>query len=164
MSKHMNGIKHMDKQVRGELDRVEERQPRGRIPFGIPRAKLAVMGEIPGYEIAWINDIGGRIDEAVAGGFEFVSRKEIHLAVGAEVTPSNSDLGDRISMVVGSIKQTGAPLRAYLMKLKKEYADENRQILKDRREQRMKSIERGKASPLGENFYVPSHTPIKFSK
>lgn len=150
-------------QVRSELDRVEERQPRSRIPFGVPRSKLAVLGEIPGYHLQWINDTGGRIDEARAGGFEFVTRNEIHLAPGASVTPLNSDLGDKVSMVVGTMKQTGASLRAYLMKIRNDYKDEDRKILKDRRELRMASIKRGQATAVDENFYVPQNSPIKIS-
>lgn len=151
-----------DKQVRGELDRVAERQPRARIPFGVPRSKLAVLGEIPGFYLQWINDIGGRIEEAQAGGYEFVSKAEIHLAPGSSVAP-NSDLGDRVSMVVGTIKQTGASLRAYLMKIRSEYKDEDRKILSDRRELRMNSIKRGQATPVDKNFYVPGDSPIKIS-
>lgn len=150
-------------QVRSELDRVPERQPRARIPFGVPRSKLAVLGEIPGFHMQWINDVGGRIEEAQAGGYEFVSKSEIHLAPGASVTPVNSDLGDRVSMVVGTMKQTGASLRAYLMKIRNEYKNEDRKILSDRRELRMASIKRGRAVDVDDNFYIPSGSPIKIS-
>ncbi len=152
-----------EKNVRGELDRVEERQPRERIPFGVPRSKLAVHGEIPGYHIQWINDTGGRIEEAQAGGFSFVSRNELQLAPGHSLAENNSDLGDRISMVVGTIKNTGAGYRAYLMKIRNEHKDEDRKILSDRRKARMDSIKRGQVTPLDRNFYVPDSTPIRIS-
>jgi hypothetical protein len=64
-------------------------------------------------------------------------------------------------MIVGTIKQTGASLRAYLMKIRSELKDEDRQILKDRRELRMNSIKRGQTTPVDKNFYVPDGSPIK---
>lgn len=150
------------KQVRNELDRVEDRQPRARIPFGVPRQKMTVLGEIPGWLIAWINDVGGRIEEARLGGYEFVRRDEIQLAVGA-VTPVNGDLGDRISMIVGTLKNTGAPIRAYLMKIRVEHAEENAAILKAIREKRLASIKRGQTTGVDKNFYIPKDNPIKIS-
>jgi hypothetical protein len=131
----------------------------------VPRAKLAVIGDIPGYELAFINDLGSRIDEARLGGYEFVGRGEITLAVGAGtgVTSDNSDLGDRISMVVGTDKKTGTPYRAYLMKIKKEFKDENRAILGGMRKKRLGSIKRGQASAVDDKFYIPDGTPISIS-
>jgi len=147
-------------QVRAELDRVPDRQPRARIPFGVPRQKMQVLGEIPGWELAWINDVGGRIEEAQLGGYEFVARSEITLAVGAEaVTPHNKELGDRISIIV--FKKIGE--KAFLMKIRKEHKDENRAIIKGMRENRLRSILRGETTAVDKNFYVPNHTSIKIS-
>ncbi len=154
----------IEKQVRREIDRIEDRQPRARIPFGIPRSKLAVLGEIPGFYLQWIDDSGGRILEAQAGGFEFVQRNEIHLAPGADVTPLNSDLGDKISMIVGANKMTGAPKRSFLMKIRQEFKDEDTKILSDRRKKRMEQIERGQAATTDGNFYIPNHGQIKISR
>lgn len=139
--------------VRSELERAETRQPRARIPFGVPRAKMAVLGEIPGWCLAWINDTGGRIEEARLGGYEFVGRNEITLAVGS-VTPLNSDLGNRISMVVGTEKQTGAPKRAYLMKIRVEHKEENQAILRSIREKRFNSIARRGDAVAGDKYYA----------
>jgi hypothetical protein len=153
-----------EKQVRNELDRVAERQPRARIPFGVPRSKLAVLGEIPGYCLKWIDDIGGRIEEAQAGGYEFTSKREIHLAPGAEVVPLSSDLGDRLSMIVGTNRQTGTAKRSYLMKIRNEFRDEDKKYFTDLREKRMNSIKRGQVSPIDRNFYFPNGNPINISK
>jgi len=156
-----------DKVVRTEAERVEGQQPRERIPFGVPRSRMSVIGELPGYTLAWINDLGGRLEEAQLGGYEYVKRGEIRLAVGmdGDVTPHNSDLGDRISMIVGTHgKVNGEPLRAYLMKIRNEYREESRQILRDIRNKRLASIKRGQASALPDNsFYVPNQTPIRIS-
>lgn len=153
-------------QMRTEKDRAEAHQPRERIPFGVPRSRLSVIGSIPGYTLAWINDAGGRIEEAQLGGYEFVKRNEIRLAVGmdGDVTPHNSDLGDRISMIVGVQGNKGnEPLRAYLMKIRNEYREESRQILRDIRNKRLGSIKRGQAVPVDNTFYVPGHSPIRIS-
>jgi hypothetical protein len=144
--------------VRTELQRVAERQPRGRIPFGVPRTKLEVIGEILGYDLAWINDVGGRIQEALLGGYEFVRPDEIVLAVG-NVVPTNKELGDRVSVI--AFKKTGE--KAFLMKIRKEFKEENRQMLRQMREKRLGSIVRGQTVPTDRNFYVPGHTPIKLS-
>lgn len=144
--------------VRSEQDRIEERQPRMRIPFGVPRAKMSVIGEIPGYALAWINDVGSRIHEARLGGYDFVRPTEITVASGAEVVP-NGALGDRISIV--AFKKTGE--RAYLMKIRREHLEENQQILRKTRETRLESIKGGRAAMVDKNFYIPQHSPIKIS-
>lgn len=155
--------------VRSDKERVEvAHQPRERIPFGVPRSRLSVIGSIPGYTLGWINDTGGRIEEAQLGGYEFVKRNEIKLAVGmdGDVTPHNSDLGDRISMIVGMQgNRTNEPLRAYLMKIRNEYREESRQILRDIRNKRLGSIKRGQTVAVadGDKFYVPDHSPIRIS-
>jgi hypothetical protein len=142
-----------DTVVRSELQRAAERQPRARIPFGVPRVKTSVLGNIPGYEVSWINDIGSRIQMALMGGYEFISPSEIDLAVGASgVTPDSSDLGDKISMIVGTL-DNGNSLRAYLMKIPIEYKEENRAYFAEQRNKRLMSIQRRQSEVSGSKFY-----------
>lgn len=126
--------------VRTDVQRAPERQPRVRIPFGVPRQKMAVIADLPGMFLAWINDDGGRIEEAQMGGYEFVARDEIILCPG--VTPTNSDQGSKVSMIVGKTKE-GGPMRAYLMKIRNEWKEEAREILRDLRRKRTGQIRRG---------------------
>lgn len=145
--------------VRTEIQRAPERQSRQRIPFGVPRAKMSVIANLPGYFLAWINDDGGRLEEAQLGGYEFVARDEIILAPG--VTPTNSDQGSKVSMIVGRTKE-GGPQRAYLMKIRNEWKEEARDILKDVRRKRMHAIKRGRVGVSGEaELREPLHTKIR---
>lgn len=100
-----------NKQVRSEGDRPQRSQ---RIPFGVPRRKLEVPMEIPGYHLSIINDDGGRINQAQQGGYEFVSPNEVGV--------SSND--SQVKYIVGK-KEDGSPMTAYLMKIKQEWRDED---------------------------------------
>jgi len=147
--------------VRTDAQRAPERQPRARIPFGVPRQKMSVIADLPGYFLAWINDDAGRIEEAQMGGYEFVARDEIILCPG--VTPTNGDLGSKVSMIVGRTKEGGA-MRAYLMKIRNEWKEEARGILRDIRSKRVEAIKRGQVGLDGAKGVRPvNHSPIQMS-
>jgi len=139
----------VEKQVRSELDRIDERQPRERIPFGVPQAKHGVLYEIPGFFLRLVDDRDGRLERALEGGYQFVHKSEVRLSSTHDM---NGDLGERVSKVVGSNKQTGAGYRSYLMKLPNELREEDVRILSDRRAKRMDGIKNG---PTDKNFYSP---------
>lgn len=98
--------------------RREEKQ---RIPLtgGVLTLELP---KIPGYHTHWFNDVPGRINRALNGGWEWVTQEEANLSnlrsygEAAELS-GNSDLGSRVSLVVGTAKQ-GGPLRAYALKIR----------------------------------------------
>lgn len=135
--------------------RKEERKQR--IPFGARRLKLEVGGKIPGYVLRWIDDKPGRIQAALDGGYEYVTRKEAQehgLSVGqGAIHEGNSDLNDKVSKVTW--KSQGG-IRGFLMKIKQEWYDED-QLSKEQVNLRVdESIRMG--SPGGnvvENQYVP---------
>lgn len=113
--------------VRSESDRKEENQVRSqaqrprRNSIGVPRLSLAVTNELPGYHLCWMND-DGNVQNALDSGYEFVFRGETELANG--VTPSNTDMSDKIKQKVGTTQQ-GDVLHAYLMKIKLEWHEED---------------------------------------
>ena len=109
--------------VRTESDRNQGRRRRG--VFSGQRLKLEVIGKQPGYHYSWLNDDANRITLAQQGGWEFVSSDEVELGFN-NVTPRNSDEGTRIKTLVGTAGN-GEPLFAYLMKIKQEYFDEDKQ-------------------------------------
>ncbi len=154
----MENTSDKDKQVRSEVDRIDGLQLRERIPFGVPQSSSGVRFEIPGYFLRWIDDLGGRIEKAIEGWYQFVTKKEVGITDAI-----NGDLGDRVSRVVGTNRQTGGGYRSYLMKLPNELREADKKILSDRRELRMNSIKQGLASPVDRNFYVPKDTPISIS-
>jgi hypothetical protein len=96
----------------------------------------------------WVNDIGGRAGEFEAAGYNFV----------AEADANSSDVGSRISQVVGS-QDNGQPMRAYLMEKPKEWYDEDQRekqaLTVDRTEE---AIKRGnvEGNVGAEGRYVPT--------
>jgi hypothetical protein len=112
--------------VRSEADRTTDtvrtqaKRPR-RGSIGVPRLRLAVKFEIPGYHLCWQNDDGG-VENAIDSGYEFVTRGETETEQGVE--PSNIDMGDKIKQKVGTLEGGGA-LYAYLMKIKQEWHEED---------------------------------------
>lgn len=116
------------KVVRSEADRKDDTQVRQqhqrkrRNSFGSPKLTMAVNFEIPGYHLCWKNDYKGEIEDSLESGYEFVFRGETEQEDG--VTPSNTHLGDKIQMKVGT-KDSGDPMYAYLMKIKLEWHEED---------------------------------------
>lgn len=98
---------------------------RARRPMGVPRRKMPIPS-MPGYIGRWINDTIGRIAMAIEGGYEYVSAEDFPELRSSDVFPINSDLGSRVSRVVG-VNPDNSPLRAYLMRIKKEWYDEDQQ-------------------------------------
>lgn len=116
--------------VRSEADRTTEvvrtqsKRPR-RGSIGVPRLRLAVKFDIPGYHLCWQNDDGG-VENAQDSGYEFVTRGETEAEDGVE--PSNIDMADKIKQKVGTT-DSGQPLYAYLMKIKQEWFEEDQNEL-----------------------------------
>jgi hypothetical protein len=154
MGLKMNNVE-VNKQVRSEVDRIDTRQKRERIPFGVPQAKHGVRYDVPGYFLRFIDDIGGRIEKAIEGGYQFVSKKEVFLENDDR---PNADLGDRVSHVVGH--KQGSSYRSYLMKISNELREEDKKILSDRRAERMNGIKRG---PTDKSFYTPNGSQLNIS-
>ena len=85
-----------------------------RIPFGVPRSKLSVYKDIPGYHLHWVNDEVGRVYAAEQGGYEFVAPQEV-----------GQDSEDtRLKVLVGTT-ENGEGLFAYLMKIRQEWYEED---------------------------------------
>jgi len=126
-----------------------------RVPFGAHRTKLQVADEIKGYVLRWFNDQDGRLQRAQDGGYEFVNKREVpKLGIGdGQLHQDNSDLNSRVSKVVSR----GEPIiRAYLMKIKQEYYDEDQAAKEAVNAQVDDALKAGR--PGGnevENQYVP---------
>ena len=127
-------------QVRAECDRPQRAQ---RTPFGVPTTKLGVTLEVPGHHLYWCNDAGGKIEQAQAGGYEFVTPKEI----------GETRDGSQVKRLVGTNKD-GSPLYAYLLKIKQEWHEEDKSKLAEVDDQFEKAIKQGKLlEQPGENRY-----------
>lgn len=109
-----------DKQALPARNRTERGK---RVPMGTPSIRLEVP-VVPGYSCRWINDQDDRINRATNGGYEFLLRTDFPNYGLTESMPGNTDLGDKVSRIVGTAR-AGGPLRAYLMKIKQEWFDED---------------------------------------
>lgn len=127
-------------QVRAECDRPKRTQ---RVPFGVPQTKLGITLEVPGHHLYWCNDAGGQLEQAQAGGYEFVTPREI----------GETRDGSQVKRLVGTNKD-GSPLYAYLLKIKQEWHEEDKKQLAAIDDQFEKAIKRGTLlEEPGENRY-----------
>lgn len=114
--------------VRNQNERdIPRTKVRERGVFNGTNKKLNVLTEVPGFVLRWFNDTPGRIDTAVGrAGWEFVEQDEIALEDTNRVIERNSDIGNKVRAIVGTTDQN-TPLYAYLLKIRKEWFEEDRQ-------------------------------------
>ena len=125
----------VSKEVTGTREQAErnvaETRTRVRGVFNGTNKKLDVLTEIPDYQLRWFNDMPGRIDRAHTGGWEFVTAGEVSQSDSNKVVERNSDVGNKIRAIVGTTDMN-EPLYAYLLKIKKEWFDEDQKEGSDR--------------------------------
>jgi len=133
------------------------RTKRERIPFGDNRLRLDVKLRNPAdrekFVYRWVNDQDGRPEMAEQGGYAFVQKDEV-LGVGqTELHQGNTDLNSRVSKVVGRA-EGNVPIRAYLMKIPREWYDEDQAAKADKLKAVDRAIRAGQAGgALVENAY-----------
>lgn len=104
---------------------------KARIPMGGLRQKLQLSDEDmrnfekEGFVVRWINDQDGRLPSAVNGGWDFVTQEEAPSVGAAGLHQENTDLNSRVSKVVSRTSRSNQPIRAFLMKIPKEFYDED---------------------------------------
>jgi hypothetical protein len=148
--------------LRQEDLQTEKASERKRVPMSIPRRKLEVASR-PGWVRHWMNDYPGRVQQALAGGYDFVKAGDVDInnsSLGADSTMSgNADMGSNISLVVGTTDQ-GTPLLAYLMEIPEAYYKEDQAVIQDKVDLIDKTIRRhgitadGESKLDSENRYV----------
>ena len=87
-----------------------------RIPVGGPRNIMTVADKDPNYVYRWVNDTPGRIERFKEGGYEVVTGNN---EVGTKTVDRGSKLGSAIT------KSVGGQLTAVLMRIPKEWYDED---------------------------------------
>jgi hypothetical protein len=119
------------------------RAPGARKPMGSREQRMAWPPE-EGFFHYWFNDEPGRIQRATQAGYTHVDFQ-----------------GKHVSTIVG-VDRAGKPLLAFLMKLPKEWRDEDQQAIADEQDAILGAIRRGKMRTAGMNprdqgtVYVPS--------
>jgi hypothetical protein len=115
--------------------------------LGVDCSKLIASG----YHPHWRNDMDGRVQEALANGYEFVHPdevEEVHLRISAQEMTA-----DKVSRVVGHTDR-GDPIHAFLMKIRKEWHAENMAFYQKRNDAIDRAIRSGNVTSV-ENGYSP---------
>lgn len=144
----------------GSLEKVRSSVDRGERPrrgvFNGTKGKMTIDGNIPGYHLHIFNDVPGRIEEALSGGYEFVSPDEIG-GVAENVTSRNTDLGDKVRFLAGT-GVGGEPLYAYVMKIRQDWFEEDQEELQrvnDRVDHAIRNGTNTKEGTNSDGFYIP---------
>ena len=141
-------------------ERTSERKKerRQRMGFGDYRTRLQLSEEERkafdenGYVPRWVNDVDGRVERFKAAGYEFATPEEARSVGSGEIHQGNSNLGTRVSKIVS--RGGGEPVRAYLMKQKKEWYEEDQKAKEEQNAQVDRALKEGHAggAPI-ENQY-----------
>lgn len=105
----------------------EERKVK-RVPLGTHKLKLQLSSadqesfKKRGWTTRWVNDVGGRIPQATAGGYKFAEPDEATSLGESAIHQGNKALGNQVRQVVSKGKDV---TYAYLMKIKTKFYDED---------------------------------------
>ena len=137
----------------------KEEGQRVRVPMGGRRSNLQLSEQEAkafadaGYVTRWVNDRDGRVERALAGGYEFVEPNEATSVGSYEIGKGNTDVGDKVSKVVSRGDQV---TRAYLMKIKKEFYEEDQKSKEELNSRVDEALSGGEAGGAAiENKYGP---------
>jgi hypothetical protein len=102
-----------------------------RVPLGGRRTKLQLSeADRKGFDQRnvvprWVNDEGGRLQAALAGGYTFVDPKYATSLGHGVISEGSTDEGSRVSKIVTRASSESTAVRAYLMEIKKKYWNED---------------------------------------
>lgn len=116
-----------------------ERKRPPRRPMSSARQRLQTV-EIPGWHQHWFKE--ENVPLALEAYYEFVDKDEVHmnqLNVSLDGASKGTDLGSRVSLIADK-SESGSPVRAYLMKIREEYWQEDQKDLEARNMQIMSAI------------------------
>jgi len=119
-----------------------------------------------GYVMRWRNDKDTRITDLLEKGWEYVPKEEGVTAGDTDVANEvGQDLGSYVSKVVGA-EDDGRPIRAYLMRTKKEWYEEDRKVKDDYLDKLENQIREGNTPGAGdiERKYVPRSGGTKIER
>ena len=122
--------------------------------FNGTEAKISVQQQIDGYHLHVFTDVGGRIQQALDNGYEFVSPDEVG-GVSENVVSRNGDLGERIRYLVNP-RAEGTEQYGYLMKIRQEWFEEDQAELQAKNNLIDAAIRKGKITGENSSFYTPS--------
>ena len=124
--------------------------------FNGTQQRLAVHGSIEGYHLHIFNDSPGRIEQALASGYEFVAPNEVELEIGRRVVDTNTAIDEKVRYITG-INEQNNPLYAFLMKIPLEFFESDQKDVQDKINQAEDYMVRNAgigADKIG-NTYIP---------
>jgi hypothetical protein len=133
--------------------KLKKEERKKRIPLGAQRVKGSVRYKDPKFVYRWMNDLPGRLDMALDGGYTFVRKEGVEIG---DTGTKNTNLGSMVSQYAGR-DESGQAFNRYLMRIKKEWWDEDQRAKSDEIDNVDRAIRAGKfkrgANP--ESAYVP---------
>ena len=141
-----------------------------RVPFGQHKLKLQLSDidrealDSKGFVTRWVNDVGGRLNQAQAGGWAFVDPEEATSLGASAVHDPNTSLGKQVRQVVSKGKD---PIFAYLMKIRKEFYDEDQKAKMDEIDEMEQGLIQGEAggAKVGQTYLPPGvRAPVVMSR
>jgi hypothetical protein len=115
-----------------------------RTPLGMAN-RLTFKGLNPAYNYRVINDKDGRLQRAIDGGYEFVESTE---ELGDVRVADATKIGSKVS------KPVGHGITGYLMRIKREWYDEDQ----SKKQERVDEIERSMKPAKAKEEYGPGLT------
>lgn len=129
-----------------------------RVPLGTLRSKLTIPEDFVDkkrFQPRWVVDRPGRIDNAMAGGYTFVQDSNMTVEVG-EGTDGRDKMSTAVCRTVGT-HEGGAPMKAYLMKIRREWYEKDQRDKQAEVDKTDESIKQGTvASQPGDKRYIGS--------
>lgn len=133
---------------------------RKRVPMSGRRTKLQLSDEDAkefkehGWTVRWVNDKDGRIQQALAGGYNFVTQEEAPSIGQFAVEGKSNDLSGKVSMIVS--RGGGDPIEAFLMKIQTKYYNEDQDMKESKNRAYDEALRAGQpGGNVVENQYVP---------
>lgn len=134
----------------------ERKGGKRRIPLGQYRSKMSIDSlDIDREKVVprWINDVGGRIRDALEGGYQFVN--DPNAKIGEDPQQSQG-MGSAVNIRVGT-KEDGSPQMAYLMTIDRDLYEEDQAYKQRLVDEIDESIKHGHhQSEFQDGKYIPS--------
>ena len=115
-----------------------ERKARARVSMALPTLKLKTP-KIPGFELHWFRGTSARLAQAQQAGYRHVTQDEVALPETGVANDAegagNTSIGNYVSVSAGDELADGQGARLFLMKIPKEFWDEDQQAVDEKHEQ-----------------------------
>jgi len=139
----------------------EKPKKRERVPLGVPRRKLAFAGmDEENYSYRVIHNRPSRpnrVNEALNAGYEFVESDEL-LGEGNVTDEIAASTDSRVTSVVGE-DEKGNPMTGYLMRIPREFCEEDQakkqELVNKREEAILKGVD-SQGRPGQDGRYIPT--------